>query len=204
MRASSANTDRAIAEIRASNARTDLLLLNMQQQAEKDRQQAEKDRQQAEKERQQAEKERKDFNHRLARVSDSMGTLIEDMVAPNISRIAGQLFGDDPVVTMAQRVKRRHPGDPGRNMEIDLLVSGKTHVLVAEAKTRVSAEKISAFVERLREFPEFFPEYAGCTLMPLLASVSIDPSAVAYLNRQKGYGLAFADETMELVNPGQF
>lgn len=192
-----ANTDRAIAEIRASNSRTDLLLLGMQQQAEKDRQQAEKDRQQA-------EKDRKDFNRRLAKVSDSMGTLIEDMVAPNIARVAGQLFGDDEVVTIAQRVKRRHPAETGRNMELDLLVSGKSHVLVAEAKTRVSAEKISDFVERLRELEEFFPEYAGRTLVPVMASVSIDPSAVTFLSRQKVYGLAFADETMEVVNLGQF
>ena len=57
-----------VAEIRASNARTDRRLLEMQQQAERDRQQAEKDR--------------KDFNNRLAEISDSMGTLVEDMVAP--------------------------------------------------------------------------------------------------------------------------
>jgi hypothetical protein len=36
----------------------------------------------AEKDREQAEKDRKDFNKRMAELSDSMGTLIEDMVAP--------------------------------------------------------------------------------------------------------------------------
>lgn len=44
-----------VAEIRASNARTDRHLLEMQQRAERDR---------------------KDFNKRLAEISDSMGTLI--------------------------------------------------------------------------------------------------------------------------------
>src|SRR5438552_18922099 len=70
-----------VAEIRASNARTDRQLLEMRQeadrdrqQAERDRQQAERDRQQAERDRQQAERDRKDFNKRLAEISDSMGT----------------------------------------------------------------------------------------------------------------------------------
>ena len=53
-----------IAEIRASNARTDRQLLEMQQQAEKDRQQAEaernRDRERAEKYFQQAEKDRQE------------------------------------------------------------------------------------------------------------------------------------------------
>src|SRR5215831_14284295 len=68
-----------IAEIRASNARTDRQLLELRQEAERDRHQAELDRQQAERDRQhdrqQAERDRKDFNKRLAEISDSMGTL---------------------------------------------------------------------------------------------------------------------------------
>ncbi|MGA2662547.1 MAG: hypothetical protein ABSH34_34135, partial [Verrucomicrobiota bacterium] len=81
-----------IAEIRAGHARTDRQLLEMQQQADKERQQADKERQQAEKERQQAEKDRKDFNKRLAEISDSMGTLIEDMVAPCGFQLARTVF----------------------------------------------------------------------------------------------------------------
>jgi len=198
------NTDRAIAEmhadvaeIRASNARTDAMLLKMQQQADKDRAQAGEDRQQA-------ERERKDFNRQLAAGSDSMGTLIEDMVAPNIKNIAAQLFPDDPLITIAQRVKRQHARERGRNMEVDLLAAGSQHVLVCEAKMRVSAEKIAEFLARLKEFGEFFPEYASLSLVPVLASVNIDPSAIVYLNRQKVYGLAFGGETMDLVNAGQF
>src|SRR5689334_6682874 len=67
----------SVAEIRASNLRTDAQLLEM---------------------RRQAEKERKDFNKRLAEISDSMGTLIEDMVAPNARRIAAEIFPSDRVM----------------------------------------------------------------------------------------------------------
>ncbi len=199
------------AEIRASNQRTDALLLKMQQQADKerqqadkDRQQAEKDRQQAEKDRQQAEKDRKDFNKRLAELSDSMGTLVEDMVAPNARRIASEIFAGDPVVRLAQRFRQVHPTDAGRMMEIDLLAAGRDHLMIVEAKRRLNPDKIREFVEKVRSIPEFMPEYARHELVPVVASVTIEPSVIAFLNRQKVYGVAMGDETMELVNLGQF
>jgi hypothetical protein len=199
------------AEIRASNLRTDALLLEMQRQAERDRQQADKDRQQADKDRQRAdedrqraEKDRKDFNKRLAELSDSMGTLVEDMVAPNIRRIASEVFPTDPVIRLAQRVRQVHPIDSGRMLEIDLLAAGQRHLLVVEAKRRLSPDKIRDFVEKVNSIPEFMPEYARHALVPVVASVTIEPSVITYLNRQKVYGVAMGDETMELVNLGQF
>ena len=129
------------AEIRASNLRTDALLLEMQHQAERDRQQAEKDR--------------KDFNRRLAELSDSMGTLVEDMVAPNARRIASEIFPSDPVIRLAQRVRQVHPTDPGRMIEIDLLAAGQTHLMVVEGKWRLNADKIREFVEKVKSIPEF-------------------------------------------------
>src|SRR3974377_2296526 len=100
-------SDRYIAEIRASNARTDRQLLELQHQARRDRQQAEQDRQfdreQTEKYRQQAEQERKDFNKRLAEISDSMGTLIEDMVAPCGFQLAKAIFRTEEAKTCAIR-----------------------------------------------------------------------------------------------------
>jgi hypothetical protein len=38
----------------------------------------------------------------------------------------------------------------------------------------------------------------------VVASVTIEPSVITFLNRMKVYGVAMGDETMELVNLGQF
>lgn len=54
------------------------------------------------------------------------------------------------------------------------------------------------------EIPEFLPEYAAYKLVPVVASVTMEPAVVTFLNRQKVYGVAMGDETMELVNLGQF
>jgi hypothetical protein len=174
------------------------------QQAERDRQQAERDRQQADRDRQQAERDRKDFNKRLAELSDSMGTLVEDMVAPNARRIASEIFPSDPVVRIAQRLRQVHLADPGRMMEIDLLVAGREHLMVVEAKRRLNPEKVREFAERVASIPEYLPEYAQYKLVPVVASVTIEPSVITFLNRAKVYGVAMGDETMQLVNLGQF
>lgn len=185
------------AEIRASNRRTDALLLEMQRQADKDQQPADNDRRQA-------ERDRKDFNKRWAERSDNMGTLVEDMVAPNARRIAREIFPSDPVLRLAQRLRQVHPADPGRMIEIDLLAAGRQHLMVVEAKRRLNHEKIREFAESVATIPEFLVEYAGHKLIPVVASVTIEPSAITFLNRQKVYGVAMGDETMELVNLGQF
>ena len=190
-----------VAEIRASNARTDRKLLEMQQQAEKDRQQAEKSRQQ---DREQTEKDRIDFNKRLAEIADAHGRLIEDMVWPNGSRIATELFEGDVIVTSAIRVKRKHPADAGQMMEIDLFVAGSRHLFVCEAKSKVTPEKVADYLERVARIPEFFPEFAVLKILPALASVHIDESMVKHLNRCRVYAVAFGDETMELLNKGAF
>jgi len=38
--------------------------------------------------------------------------------------------------------------------------------------------------------PEFFPELSGKRICPAVASVYLDPSAIAFLNREKLYGIA--------------
>jgi len=223
-----------VAEIRASSARTDRQLLQLQQQADKDRAQAEKereqdraqaekqreqdlaqaekrreqDRQQAEQEREQdrrqAEQERRDFNKRLAELSDSMGTLVEDMVAPCGFKLARAIFGDQEAETCGIRLKARHPVNRGELMELDLLAVGPSKVLVVEVKRRMDATKAEEYRQKLARLPEFFPALAGKTLCAAVASVYLEPSVVAFLNRQKLYGIAMGDEIMEVVNLGQF
>jgi Holliday junction resolvase len=179
-----------VAEIRASNARTDRQLLEMQQQAERDRQQADKDR--------------KDFNKRMAEISDSMGTLIEDMVAPCGFQLARAIFQTEEAQTCGIRLRAKHPRNPGEMMELDLLAIGPTKVLVVEVKRRIDAAKITEYRQKLARLAEFFPELAGKTLLPAVASVYLEASVVTFLNREKVYGIAMGDEVMEVINLGKF
>lgn len=199
-------------EFRDRNARVDAQLLAMQQMADKDRERADRNRERVDAQfivwqaqflasQEKAEKERRDFNKRMAELSDSMGTLVEDMVAPNGERIAGQIFPDDPVQFELQRLRRRKGGE---SMELDLVVVGSRHAMVVEAKRTIRPEDPDAFLEKLKRFKEFFPEYSAHQIIPVMASINIEPSIISNLNTRKVYGLAFGDETFELINLHQF
>jgi DNA repair exonuclease SbcCD ATPase subunit len=186
-------------------------LRSMQQQADRDRQglqtmqqQADRDRLELRAMRERAELELRQFNRRMAELSDSMGRLIEDFVAPCAFPLARSIFGTEEAQTTAVRVRRQHPVDPGRSMELDLLAVGPTKLLVVEAKWRVAAGKAREFKEQMAQVPDFFPEYAGKILCPAVASVYLDPSVIAFLNREKIFGIALGEEVMEVVNLGQF
>ena len=186
-----------VAEIRAGHARTDRQLLEMQQQLSQMQQQAEKDRPQA-------DEDREDFGRRLAEISDKRGTLIEDKVEPRGFHLARTVFGSEEAQTCAIRVKRRHPARRGELMELDLLAIGPAKLMVVEVKRRINAAKVAEYRDKLKRFPEFFPELADKTLCAAVASVYLEPSVVAFLNREKVYGIAMGDEVMEVINLGQF
>ncbi len=89
-------------------------------------------------------------------------------------------------------------------MEIDLLAVGPSKVLVVEVKRRIDAGKVAEYREKLARLPEFFLDLAGKTILGAVASVYLEPSVIACLNREKLYGIAMGDEVMEIVNLGQF
>ncbi len=73
-----------------------------------------------------------------------------------------------------------------------------------EVKRRLDAGKAAEYRQKLARLCEFFPYLAGKTICPAVASVYLEPSAIAFLNREKFYGIAMGDEVMEVVNVGQF
>jgi hypothetical protein len=54
-----------------------------------------------------AEQERREMNRRWGELANKMGTLAEDSVAPNLPRVARELFGCQEVDFFAVRVKNK-------------------------------------------------------------------------------------------------
>ena len=46
----------------------------------------------------------------------------------------------------------------------------------------------------MAQAPDFSPEYSGKTLCPELASACLAPSVIAFLNREKIFGIALGEE----------
>jgi hypothetical protein len=174
---------------------------------EEDRQSAEEHRKawerKWEEDRLRAAEERKAINKQWGELSHKLGTIVEDIVAPNIPRIARELFGCPQVDDLMQFRQVRNKKNPALRREFDVIAVCGDKVLINETKSTVRKSYIDEFIEVLPQIFDYFPEYAGKTIVPVLSALSISPDMVNYLTKNRIYALAMGDETMELLNKAE-
>jgi hypothetical protein len=168
--------------------------------AEQDRKRADQDRARAEKDRQRAEEDRKAWNKKWGDLANKLGTVVEDIVAPNLPRIAREDFGCDEPDDFIIRRWVRNKRDRSRRREFDLIAVCGDKVILNETKSNPAIEYIDAFVEVLPELVDYCPEYRGKTLVPVFSSLYLGEDVVNYLTKRGIYAMAMGDETMDLVN----
>jgi hypothetical protein len=132
-------------------------------------------------------------------LANKMGTVAEDVVAPNIPRLAIEEFGFGEVEDLMVRVCRASRRGEKRRREWDVICSGPEKVIVVEVKSTPSIDKIREVPDRLAEFLDFFPEYEGRELIGIFASWSIRPELVPAISEAGIYGIAMGEDTMEIV-----
>ncbi len=129
-----------------------------------------------------------------------MGTLVEDIVAPNIEGLALNYFGCKTISTFAPRIKKNNRKDNSRLQEFDCIVICDNFIIVNNTKSTPTVEDINKFIELLKEIFDFFPEAEGKKVIPIFASLYIPKEIVTYLTRKKIYALAMGNDTMDLLN----
>lgn len=206
--------------------RMENLMSDTRRQAERDREQAERDREQIERDREQAERDReqiqqilqrmerfeqqvdqdrkedrKEWNKRWGELANRLGTLAEDIVAPNIPRLARKQFGcsDTPDDFMIRRWIR-HKTDNSKRREFDVVAVYPNKVFINETKTTPRMTYIDDFLEVVRDIHGYFPEYQGKTIVPIFAALYLPAEVVKYLTRHRIYAMGMGDETMQLLN----
>lgn len=136
----------------------------------------------------------------MAHIADRIGRFCEDIVAPNLPRIAAEAFGITDIELEAPRIKKRHIDHLDRLQEFDFVLAGNRQLLVASVKSTAHDKDATDFVRLLKDIFSYFPEFQGYTLVPILASMALRKDLVQRLTRLKLYGLALGQRTMELVN----
>ena len=91
----------------------------------------------------------------VSNLGGQWGLFVENQVAPACERVFGER--GIPVQMVSQRVKKRRGGD---TLEIDVLVVNAGHVVVVEVKASLGVTDVREFLDDLRQFRSFFPEYA--------------------------------------------
>jgi len=133
-------------------------------------------------------------------LAEQFGRFAEDFVAPNIPRLAREVFGITEVQFTAQRVEKRDATDPARFREFDLIYAGQGKVIVVETKATARVKYLDEFAEVAREFARYFAEYVGWSVIPVFASLALSPDLVRRLTRLKVFALALGDRTMDVLN----
>ena len=179
----------------ASMARTDERIGRLERMVERMEQEGAR-------EREEAARERKEMNKRWGELANSMGTVVEDIVAPSIRRLAHKVFDCGEQRYFSTRMSVNRSDDPSREREFDALYVGTQAVLLNETKASARPEYAREFVQFLEsgEFALYFPELRELSIVPAFSSLSIPEDMVRYLTRRGIYAVAMGDEAMQVLN----
>ena len=185
-----------------SLGRLERIIERSEQEGAREREAAAREREAAAREREAAARERREMNKRWGELANKWGTVVEDIVAPSVRRLAREVFDCGRQQYFATRVSRNRSDDPAREREFDALYVGTRAVLLNETKSSPrsnDARRFARFVES-GEFALYYPEWGDLPVVPVFSSLSIPEDMVTYLTRRGIYALAMGDEAMQVLN----
>lgn len=192
----------ALRRIDRSIERIEATVAEMKAEGARDREAAAKDREAAAQNRAESIQFRREMNKRWGDLANKMGTLVEDIVAPSLRRMAREELDCGEERFFSERISRTRSDDPSRRREFDALYVGTRAVLLNETKSSPRSEDVRTFVEFLAsgEFALYFPEFQDLPIVPVFSSLHISPDLVATLTRYGIYAVAMGEEAMQILN----
>jgi predicted nuclease of predicted toxin-antitoxin system len=144
--------------------------------------------------------DRIDLNKKWGELANKMGTIVEDIVAPNIPGIAKTYFGVETLDFFGIRIQKAHPEKKGRKKEFDVIAVSKEYLFFNETKASPRQHYLEKFASEYSQVFDYFPEYRDKKLIPIFSSLSLPPDVVKYLTHHGIYAMAMTGETMDLLN----
>ena len=143
-----------------------------------------------------------EMNRRWGELANKMGTVVEDIIVPAMPVIAKKYFGCEEIDMIADRIVKKHPKDKSRVREFDALVVCGDKVLLNETKVTPRISSIRKFIDFVRsgEFFEYFPEYKGKKIIPIVSSLDMPEDIVGYLTKEGIYAMAMNGDYMDILN----
>jgi len=145
------------------------------------------------------------MNKKWEKLVKKQGTLVEDMVDPNIKYIAEKYFNCKKFEcnSFAIRVEKQHSKITGKTKEFDVIAVYPDKIVVNETKSNPRPELAVEFIDFIKngDFFEYFPEYADKELIPVFASFHIPENVLKKLSKNKIYAMGIKEDTMDILNP---
>ena len=144
--------------------------------------------------------DRKAMNKQWGELANRLGTIAEDIAAPNVRTMAAEHFGCKEIDSYSVRVMRRSQKDRKRLTEFDVVITCDNYLFINETKSNPQMGYVDDFVKKLQDVFDFLPEYKGKTVVPIFSSLYLSEPIVQKLTEEKIYAMALGGETMELLN----
>jgi hypothetical protein len=141
----------------------------------------------------------------MGNLSHRLGSMVEDLVAPSLPGILKEVVAcpEDQEVVVNVRIRRRHPSQPGKMLEIDAIADCGSYVLFNETKSQLTPEKVKAFLDKLGVIRDYFTEYQHYTVLGSVSALAVEASLIEYASRQGLLVLGSGEGLMTLQNtPG--
>jgi len=124
------------------------------------------------------EKARDDMNRRWGELANKMGTIVEDLIYPNLPIVLSKEFSLDEPRSMGIRI-RRTLKKQGIRGEIDAYFIYGDIAFINETKSTPSLDYLHKFDEFMRtKFEILFGEFRGMKIIPIFSSLNMSPDVV--------------------------
>jgi hypothetical protein len=143
----------------------------------------------------------KELRQMIGRLGGRLGDFVEEMVRPAAVRLLRERGLN---VRQVMRNLTAHDDQGQFVMEIDLMAVNSDTAVAIECKSHGSVEDVKEHLERLDQFKDCFPQYAGYHLYGAIAAMVLPEETARYAYRQGLFVLAQSGETIRMRNDAAF
>ena len=141
------------------------------------------------------------MNKQWGEISNKLGTLVEDIVAPSVPRIIKERYDLEPKFS-AVRVKKKR--EDGAQKEFDMIAVAGDFLFLNSTKSTLKIKDVEELSEDIKIIRSYFPEYNRKKIVGLLASLRVDESVLKYAEKAGYFVLGVGEELMEVLNRNGF
>ncbi len=135
-------------------------------------------------------------------LANSLGIVVEAIIAPGFPELLEKEFGCMNMERLMVNVEVRKPRDKHYLKEFDLIAVCGDLVFLNETKPRIKEEYVIPFVKFVEsgEFFDYFPEYKGKHLVPVVSSLRMKPHEVQILTKHKIFAVTLKHSSLKVEN----
>ncbi len=153
-----------------------------------------------EKYREESRNEQRRLNQELGNISKKMGTIVEDIIYPATRPLISRYFNED--INYIETYSKIYKTNIKKEMEeFDIIATTSDKLFLIEVKSTMRDSYIRDFKNKINRFPSYFPEYKNRRLIPIMASLTMQPNSIHQLTKNKIYAMAYREwDYMDILN----